>query len=165
MDLFLEYLEHGSGAWHTRALRDESFKWLAGYREEDTNVTLATYGDAVLKLALCELLLDRVEELTIEKAKYESDVSLIKIAEHYRLLDYLQIAKGASLPRDYRAVSIDPSCSHSKKERLRKSNRRRKYIATAVEAVLGAMYRDHRDFDEILTVVKGWMSILDAQRD
>ncbi|MBR2722317.1 MAG: hypothetical protein IKB75_06035 [Clostridia bacterium] len=164
MDLFEEYLKRGESAWRTRALTDESMIG-CGLTEAQTNVTLATYGDAVLKLALCELLLDKVEELTIEKSKYESDVSLVRVAQHYRLIPYLTVAKGSTLPRDYRVFDIEPTFSYSKKEKLRKSNRRHKYIATALEAVLGAMYLDHRDFSEILTVVRGFMEILDARGD
>lgn len=160
-DRFAEYLQNGSGKWHTRALTDKSMQ---GDRDESvTNVTLATYGDALLKLALCELLLDRFEELTIEKAKYESDVSLIKVAEHYGLLNYLNFNRAnPRFPQDYDCRKMDPSFSQSKKERIRTHNRRRKYIATAVEAVLGAMYKDHRDFGEIVEVVRGWMEILDG---
>ena len=159
-DPFLDYLQNGSGKWHTRALTDKS---LQGDRDESvTNVTLATYGDAVLKLALCELLLDHFEELTIEKAKYESDVSLIKIAKHYDLLKYLNFnRRNRELPQDYDCRRLEPSFTQSKKDRVRHHNHRRKYIATAIEAVLGAIYKDHRDFGEILEIVRGWIEILD----
>lgn len=159
-DAFFDYLQKGSGAWHTRALTDRSFD--RSLPEEKTNLTLATYGDAVLKLALCEILLDHVEELTEEKKKYESDVSLIRIAEHYQLLDYLRFDRNdPGIPKDYQTVRLEASFSHSKKERIRKFNRSHKYIATAVEAVLGAMYRTHDDLDEIVSVVRGWMRLLD----
>ncbi|MBQ2734893.1 MAG: hypothetical protein IJF33_03590 [Clostridia bacterium] len=159
-DAFSTYLQTGSGKWHTRALTDKS---LQGDRDESvTNVTLATYGDALLKLALCEILLDHFEELTIEKAKYESDVSLIKIAEHYDLLQYLHFnRRNREIPKDYDCRRLDPTFTQSKKERVRYHNRRRKYIATAIEAVLGAIYKDHRDFAEIVEIVRGWIEILD----
>ena len=123
-DKFADYLQHGTGRWHTRALTDKSLQ-SKDMPESDTNVTLATYGDAVLKLALCELLLDRVEELTIEKAKYESDVSLVQIAEHYHLLEYLHFAKNnPQIPQDYRYYKVQHGFSQSKKEKIRKFNRR-----------------------------------------
>ena len=162
-DCFLDYLQNGSGKWHTRALTDKSVQ---GRRDESvTNVTLATYGDAVLKLALCEILLDRFEELTIEKAKYESDVTLVRIAKHYDLIRYLDFDRtDRMIPQDYNCRKLEPSFGQSKKERVRKHNRQRKYIATAVEAVLGAMYKDHRDIGEIIEVVRGWIALLDAER-
>ncbi len=162
-DCFLDYLQNGSGKWHTRALTDKSVQ---GRRDESvTNVTLATYGDAVLKLALCEILLDRFEELTIEKAKYESDVTLVRIAKHYDLIRYLDFDRtDRMIPQDYNCRRLEPSFGQSKKERIRKHNRQRKYIATAVEAVLGAMYKDHRDIGEIIGVVRGWIALLDAER-
>jgi len=160
MDLFSEYLKNGSGYWHRRALTDESMMSRT-LPESDTNATLATYGDALLKFTLCQLLLDQVEELTIEKAKYESDVSLVKLAKHYDLLDYLIFDRGnPHIPKDYHVLPIEHSFSHSKKERVRRMNRRRKYIATAMEALLGAMYLDHGDLSEIRTVVTEWMRIL-----
>lgn len=160
-DKFLDYLQNGAGKWHTRALTDKS---LQGDRDESvTNVTLATYGDAVLKLALCEILLDHFEELTIEKAKYESDVSLVKIAKYYDLLQYLQFDRSnREIPQDYDSRPMELFFTQSKKERVRHHNRRRKYIATAMEAVLGAIYKDHRDFSEIVEIVRGWIEILDG---
>lgn len=160
-DLFLNYLKTGNDEWHTRALTDRSHDY--SIPEDQTNHTLATYGDAVLKLALCEILLDRVEELTEEKKKYESDVALIRVAKYYGLLDYLRFdRRNPQIPKDYHTQILNPSFSHSKKERVRKFNRRHKYIATAIEAVLGAMYRSHRDFGEIVEVVRTWMRILDS---
>lgn len=161
-DAFLDYLQNGSGKWHTRALTDKSMQ---GERDESvTNVTLATYGDAVLKLALCEILLDHFEELTIEKAKYESDVSLVKIAKHYDLLQYLNFdSRDPYFIQDYNSIAIEHSFSQSKKERIRHRNRRHKYIATAMEALLGAMYKDHRDPCEITEVVRGWMEIVQKE--
>ena len=163
-DAFLNYLRKGNDTWHTRALTDRSFD--ASLPEEQTNLTLATYGDAVLKLALCEILLDQVPELTEEKKKYESDVSLIRIAEHYALLDYLRFDRqNPHIPKDYHTVAIEPSFSPSKKERIRRYNRRHKYIATAVEALLGAMYRTNGDLDEIVQVVRLWMQILQGEAE
>lgn len=161
-DKFLDYLQNGSGKWHTRALTDKSVQ---GDRDESvTNLTLATYGDAVLKLALCEILLDHYEELTIEKAKYESDVSLVRVAEHYELLKYLNFNKSnREIPQDYDCRRLDPSFTQSKKERVRHHNRRRKYIATAIEAVLGAIYKDHRDPGEIVEIVRGWIELLGGE--
>lgn len=162
IDLFQEYLDHGDDAWRTRALTDRSFD--REVPESETNVTLATYGDALLKFALCEHLLDRFEELSVEKAKYESDVSLIRVAEHYDLLRYLRFDRAdPHYPQDYKTRLLLLGMSKSQKAYVRSFNSHHKYIATAMEAVLGAMYRSHRDFDEIKKVVRGWMEILDGE--
>ncbi len=160
-DLFLEYLDRADDPWRTRALTDRSFDY--SVPESQTNVTLATYGDALLKFALCEILLDDFEELTIEKAKYESDVSLVKIASHYHLIDYLRFdRRDPRYPQDYRTRKTKIGATKTQRSNIRTFNHRRKYIATAMEAILGAMYKNHRDFDEIKTVVRTWMQILNA---
>ncbi len=160
-DLFRDYLVNGDDPWRTRALTDRSYDYRVP--ECQTNVTLATYGDALLKFALCEILLDDFEELTIEKAKYESDVSLVKIASHYDLIEYLKFDRNdPRYPQDYRTRKTRIDATKTQRTNVRAFNHRRKYIATAMEAILGAMYKQHRDLDEIKTVVRGWMTILDA---
>ena len=160
-DLFQDYLDHGEDAWRTRALTDRSFDYRVP--ESQTNVTLATYGDALLKFALCEILLDDFEELTVEKAKYESDISLVKIASHYNLIDYLRFDRNdPRYPQDYRTRRVRPDATKTQRGNIRAFNHRRKYIATAMEAILGAMYKNHRDFDEIKAVVCTWMQILNG---
>lgn len=161
-DLFQEYLDRADDPWRTRALTDRSFDYRVP--ESQTNVTLATYGDALLKFALCEILLDDFEELTIEKAKYESDVSLIKVAEHYGLIGYLRFdRRDPRYPQDYRTRKIKADATKTQRGNVRAFNHRRKYIATAMEAILGAIYKNHRDFDEIKIIVRGWMKILNAR--
>jgi dsRNA-specific ribonuclease len=159
-DLFLEYLEHGDDPWRTRALTDRSYDYRVP--ECETNVTLATYGDALLKFTLCEILLDRFEELTIEKAKYESDVSLVHVAEHYDLIKYLRFDRNdPRYPQDYRTKKSQTGATKTQRSNVRAFNHRRKYIATAMEAILGAMYQAHRDLGEIRAVVLDWMKILE----
>ncbi len=165
MDLFSDYIINGTGKWHKRALTDRSMMY-SGLREEETNAVLATYGDALLKFAYCEILLDTVEELSEEKAKYESDVSLVRIAEHYRLLEYLDFKKDdPQIPQDYQTREIEKNFGIKKKQRIRQFNRKRKYLATAIEAILGAMYKDGYTFPQIVQIVCGWKEILEAHPD
>lgn len=165
MDVFADYIVNGKGKWHKRALTDRSMMY-RGLREEETNAVLATYGDALLKFAYCEILLDTVEELSQEKAKYESDVSLVRIAEHYNLLNYLNFKKDdPQIPQDYQTREIELHFGIKKKQRIRQFNRRRKYLATAIEAILGAMYKDGYSFPQIVQVVRGWKEILEARSD
>ena len=165
-DFFAAYLQGkmGESAWRTRALRDRSMMFKLGLPECQVNHELATYGDAVLKLAYCEILLDAVDDLTIEKSKYESDVALIRVAKHYDLLQYLEFDRSSTqIPQDYRCKRIDPSFSQSKRMHIRKFNRKRKYIATAIEAVLGAIYKEYRDFGQIVKIVENWKHIIEAE--
>ncbi len=165
MDLFADYIANGTGKWHKRSLTDRSMMY-QGLREDETNAVLATYGDALLKFAYCEILLDTVEELSMEKAKYESDVSLVRIAEHYQLLEHLNFRQDdPQIPKDYQTRKMEREYGIKKKQRIRQFNRKRKYLATAVEAILGAMYKDGYTFSQIVQVVRGWKQILEAQPD
>lgn len=114
--------------------------------ENQTNTELATYGDAVLKLALCELLLDKKENLSEEKKKYESDKVLIEvIAEHYKLLDYINFDKDdTKIPKEYKHNETDTT----------------KYIATTVEAIIGEIYRKNKDLNSIYKLVKTWIDLI-----
>lgn len=147
MDIFEEYISKNKLNPECRALTCKSYGEV--YKKEHheelksakNNYELATYGDALLKFALCSLLLDNGKPLSEEKKKYESDKFLIeKVAKHYRLLDYMNF--------DRRDDKIQ-QCY----------NENIKYIATTVEAVLGAIYQQNEDFKEIRNLVKSWMSL------
>ena len=148
---FREYLVKGSGKWHTRALTAKSYRNVDHtLKEEDTNVELATYGDAVLKLALCEILLDQEGTLSEEKKKYENDRVLVRvIARHYDILRYLRYDdENRAIPSDYDLVKREDDDNY-------------KYIATAVEALLGAHYMEYRDYDAILRIVSRFRELID----
>lgn len=150
-DPFREFLENGSGAWRTRALTARSYRSVdRSLSEEETNEELATYGDALLKLAYCELLLDKVDHLSVEKAKYENDRVLVRvIARHYDILRYLRYdEKNKSIPSDYDLVKREDDDNY-------------KYIATAVEALLGAHYKEYRDYETVLKIVARFKELID----
>ncbi len=109
------------------------------------NYELATYGDALLKFALCSLLLDNCEQLSKKKEKYETDTFLIEtVAKHYRLLEYMNFDRSDdNIPKCYKTFE----------------NKNTKYIATTVEAVLGAIYRQNEDFQAICNLVDCWMKL------
>lgn len=103
----------------------------------------------MLKLALCEILLDRAEKLSETKSRYERDTALVKVGEHYQILNYLHYDRyDPHIPQNY-AVSEWDDDDH-------------KYIATAVEAVLGAIYKTYRDMRMIVEIVRRWMQWTDA---
>ena len=153
-DPFREFLEKGSGAWRLRALTTKSYRNVdRSLSDEDTNEELATYGDAVLKLALCELLLDKVDALSVVKQRYENDRVLVRvIARHYDILRYLRYDKSNRyIPADYDLVKREDDDNY-------------KYIATAVEALLGAHYKEHRDYDAVLEIVSRFKELIDQNR-
>lgn len=150
-DVFRDFLEKGSGVWRLRALTAKSYRNIdRSLMDEDTNEELATYGDALLKLAYCELLLDKVDHLSVEKAKYENDRVLVRvIARHYDILRYLRYdAKNKSIPSDYDLLKREDDDNY-------------KYIATAVEALLGAHYKEYRDYNAVLKMVARFKELID----
>ena len=154
MDKFEAFLKgKAENKWRTRALTDKSYKpiYQKKYKrrldDKQVNTELATYGDAVLKLALCEILLDRREKLSETKSLYERDTTLVGIGAHYRILDYLDFDKNdPNIPNDYNVRPHDDD---------------HKFIATAVEALLGAIYKTNGDMREIVSIVRGWMKLAD----
>ncbi len=87
MDLFEEYLNiKEKSKWVKRALTDPSFNSYRskGVRKNNPNyeelhkplpdnLDLALLGDAIIKFIYSDYLLDKVELLTEEKKKYESE--------------------------------------------------------------------------------------------
>lgn len=156
-DLFQEYLEKkDKNELVQNALTDSSYKAFAqnGVKKKKDpdkfaevhsitdNQNLSTLGDAVIKLCYCDLLLED-EKLTKTKEKLESDKVLVeKVAEHYDLIKYInKDDNNSDLPRDYAYKGEGY-----------------KYIATAVEAMVGAIYKDkNRDLKPIIKLLKSWM--------
>ena len=150
-DIFFRYLEEEQGKHKERALTSVSCKNKDHDLEDrNTNRELATYGDALLKFVLSELLLDQVGNITEEKKKYESDEVLVKvIARHYDLCRYIRLDdSNDDIPRDY--------------EYTESKHKSYKYIATAVEALLAAYYLDHgKELGLICKIVEKWKDVID----
>jgi len=156
MDEFLAWLKKNKEHY---ALVDKSYKPFLQRRDKISNINdikinteLATYGDAVLKLALCQILWrENVFKLTEQKKKYEEDETLVKIiAKRYELLDFIKA--GSTKPRNY---------DYEKYSTKKKENNKHKYIATAVEACLGAIYKEEKDMDKVIRIVKLWKDMID----
>ena len=99
MDKIEELLKDPKTDLQKQALTDTSYKNIDhSLSDDDTNAELATYGDAVLKLALCKIYRDRKnagikfsDNLSKWKEKHESDEVLVRvIAKHYNLLNFLR---------------------------------------------------------------------------
>ena len=164
MDLFEEYLnKKGQSKWVDRALTDPSYNYLRakGIKKNNPkydeltiplpyNLDLSTLGDAIIKVIQTDLLLDNVEKLTEERKKYETDkVFVEKVAKHYKLIDYIDFDReDSNIPKDYnydesKGINDNPH----------------KYIATAVEAMIGAMYKEKEDFSLVYKLVESWMQL------
>ena len=155
MDKLLEFLEarlsEEEEKWRTRALTAKSYKNVdRNLLNTQTNDELATYGDALLKFLLCEELLDdnNPEGLSVSKAHYESDRVLVdKVARHYDLIKYIRFDReNRHIPQNYDYEDD----SH-------------KYIATALEALIGAHYKIYGDLDAIRAIVHTFMQIVDPK--
>lgn len=163
MDIFETWLKKKDSIWIERALTDPSFNSFRcrGVRHNDpryeelhaplpVNKDLATYGDGVIKLCYLELMLDNEEQLTVAKSKVESDEYLVNVvARHYDLLSYINKDKNDDkLPNSYDYIKFEGTNKNPCK-----------YIATAVEAVIGAIYKETKDLNAIIELLKRWRQL------
>ena len=154
-DLFLDCLERlKDDPLMVRALTDRSYKSYLLRHESlaiQCNSDLATYGDAVLKLAFCDVLYDSAEQLTNEKKKYESDKNLVEvIGKRYDIIKCLKVDRdNPSMPKDY--------VWHGQGQK----DRSHKRIATCLEALIGAIFKIDRDIEEIIEIARFWKKITD----
>lgn len=154
--VFEDYLKKGRSKNRRKALTANSYKrYEPKLTDEDVNSRLATYGDALLRLALCKILFEEgCEKLTEEKQRYESDKVLVEVvAKKYQLLKYLRYDKNdGKIPQNY----------VYKNSNKKGNDTPHKYIATAVEALLAAIYLDdNEDFNVIVGIVREWKTLID----
>lgn len=167
-DAFAEALENRDGLlWVKRGLTDDSYKKYVNRNvpgHSDDNFNLATFGDSLLKFALTSLLLDCREQLSKARQEYESDMVLVTvIGKHYRIADYMLYDRNdRNIATDYVWSPKEPSKGKSKKSR--NDDNSHKHIATAVEGVLGGIYKEHGDLGEILEIVRRWIDMIDSER-
>lgn len=161
MDLFVEYLKkENSSIQVKRAFTDRSYK--KEYQKDNkenyvgqTNKDLATYGDAIIKLCILDFKLDKTENLTVDKSFIESDENLVRvISKHYNMLEYIYTDKeDKKIKGDYDFIKLDKT---SGKNRKRSPH---KYIATAVEAMIGAIYKEEGKLDKIIELIDSWCKL------
>lgn len=128
-----------------RALTTVSYKQVIQRKEKrvlkdyDVNITLSTYGDVILKYILTDLLFAiNSESITITKSEFEEDKFLVNyVARNINLLEYVkkdETDKNIPLNYDYAKV---------------KNNNSYKYLATTVEALIGAVHIiNNKDFSK-----------------
>lgn len=154
-DVFEVYLKCKNATYRQTALTANSYKNVDhNVPDSDVNNEMATYGDALLKLALCQILFEEnVKNITEEKKNYESDDVLVRVvAEKYSLIQYIRFDRGnKNIPQNYNYEKKGDDSPH-------------KYIATAVEALLAAIYLDHnKDFDFVVDIVRKWKMLIDER--
>ena len=165
MDKIEELLKDPKTDLQKQALTDTSYKNIDhSLSDDDTNAELATYGDAVLKLALCKVYRDKKNEgikfsdnLSKWKEKHESDEVLVRVvAKHYKLLKFLKYDKeGNGKPEEQKPQDYE--------HKGQKDNDRHKYIATAMEACVAAVYIENGE-SEVVEIVKQWIKLIDESK-
>lgn len=157
MDKIEELLKDPKTDLQKQALTDKSYKKMPNNQDCKINFELATYGDAILKCVLCKIYFEREDEdnfgfkgkLTEWKKQYESDEVLVKfIARHYDILYFL------NFDRD------DTKKPHDYDYQGKNAKRRYKYIATAMEACIAAVYIENGE-NEVIKIVKQWIEWID----
>lgn len=165
MDKIEELLNNPKTDLQKQALTDTSYKNIDhSLSDDDINAELATYGDAILKLALCKIYRDRKnagikfsDNLSKWKEKHESDEVLVQvIAKHYNLLDFLKYDKeGNGKPEEQKPRNY--------KHKGQNDKDRHKYIATAMEACVAAVYIENGE-SEVVEIVKQWIKLIDESK-
>ena len=165
MDKIEELLKDPKTDLQKQALTDTSYKNIDhSLSDDDTNAELATYGDAVLKLALCKIYrysknagIKFSDNLSKWKEKHESDEVLVRVvAKHYNLLDFIKYdEKGNGKPKEQKPQDYDHK-GHN-------DNDRHKYIATAMEACIAAVYIENGE-NEVIAIVKQWIHWIDESK-
>ena len=144
-DVFLKSVKRLKKSLMKRAFVVSSCKNFDHSADKD-NTLLATYGDAVLKLAFCEVLFD-CENLSDKKSIYERDSVLVEIiGKLYGILDFMKMdSNDPKMPKDY-------LWNPNHKNAANKEDTCHKRIATCIEAMIGAIYRIDKDMDEIVDI-------------
>lgn len=160
MDQIEELLKNPQTVLQKQALTDKSYKKTPNNQDCKINFELATYGDAILKCVLCKIYFEREDEdnfgfkgkLTEWKKQYESDEVLVKfIARNYDILNFL------NFDRD------DTKKPHDYDYQGKNAKRRYKYIATAMEASIAAVYIENGE-NEVIEIVKQWIEWIDDSK-
>ncbi len=152
-DLFIKYLQQKDNELIKRALTDTSYKKFFQQKEKaefkgKTNEELATLGDSLLKTILCARYLDEKTHLSKSIEPYITDKVLVEvIAKKYDLIKFIDFDINDSLiPKNY---------EYSENEETHK------YIATAVEAVLGAIYLRNNSLEELQEIIENWINMIE----
>ena len=158
IDLFEEYLnKKETSCWVKRALTDKSYKNIDhNLADKDINFELATYGDSIIKYCYAEILLDKYDQLSKEIEKYIGDERFVTIiAKHYHLIEnkYISVDVNDSNMGNHLNYNYEKP-----KKTLGKNKKESpdKFKATAVEAMIGAIYKEIKDLKPIIELLDSW---------
>ena len=161
MDLFEKWLNNKDSKWIQIALTDSSYNnyrkrgirknnphYAEVQKDLPVNKDLAVVGDAVINLVYSKYLFTKgTNKLTEVKKDYVSDEHFVShIAKHYDLLNYIKKdIDDKKLPNDYKYDTTQSENGNS-----------HKYIATCVEAVIGAIFLETDDLESITELLIDW---------
>ncbi len=139
-----------------RALTDTSYKNVDhSLTDYDANKELATYGDAIIKLCYAEIFLDNYSPLSKKIEDYVGDERFATIiAKHYKLIENKLIRIDESRRPHYNYEYSKPG----KTEGGCKKESPDKFKATAVEAMIGAIYKETRDLNSLKVLLSDWIN-------
>lgn len=171
-DLFEKYLNEKNCKYIKIALTDSSYNTARSkgvkknnpnyeelHKPLSTNRDLATIGDALMKLIYAKHFYEdeKTNKLSKKIEQYITDKYLVSVvAKHYDILKYLQFDKdNKSMKADYKYEN------RTRTEGKNKKNNPRKYIATAIEAMIGTIYMEAngnniKEISDLLT--KCWIN-------
>ena len=158
MDLFEEWLsKKNDSEWVQRALTAKSFKKVNNkLKDKDTAFELATYGDALIKFCYAEIYLDECKQLSKKIEEYVTDERWVSvIAKHYSLLGFIDYDENdEEIKKNYDYIKPHKTKGGNKKDSPHK------YIATAVEAMIGAIYLEtNKNLEEIRKLLFSWTKL------
>lgn len=154
LDEFASYLQCKSPLLKI-ALTDSSYLNVTHEENFVDNSRLETLGDAVLRLGLAQILYNdkSVKVISEKKKDYESDKVLVTVLGHH-----YKIRRHIRFDHDDKHKQNGYSWTPNKKG----YDKKQKYIASAMEACLGAYYLEHgEDMREVLPILYRWMAIVD----
>ena len=156
IDIFQKYLK-SEEKYIKIALTDSSYK---NYCEKhnlsfcDDNKNLATLGDAIIKFVYAKMLYNECKNKKYSKEieKYITDEKLVRIASKYDLIQYIDLDEDDDkIRKDYDYVPKKGKSPH-------------KYIATAVEAMVAAIYNNNNleEIEKICEYISDKLKNIDA---
>lgn len=161
MDLFEKWLNNKESKWIEIALTDSSYnnyrkrgirknnpRYAEVQKDLPVNKDLALVGDALINFVYSVYLFNKgTYKLTEVKKDYVSDEHFVShIAKHYDLLKYIKRdIDDKKLPNDYEYDTTQSENGNS-----------HKYIATCVEAVIEAIYKETNDLESVTELLICW---------
>lgn len=161
-DVFGEYLKTKTDNLEL-AKTDSSYRNKTSNQELVCNEGLATLGDAVLRLGLTHIIHEMDEDkISNMRQQFESDkVLVVRIGKYYHIR---RLLKFDNKDKNKQHGYAWGSGRNSSKDSDSKNNHAQKYIATAMEACLGAFYLDNEmSMKSVLNVVSYWMCIIEPE--